>query len=822
MPLCGKRIFLYPGDPDGTGIIQYNAEDYREEFQEVDFVDSSQFIRSIGQDITLRNQSLLRLSDSIQFEVPDYQRNYSWEEDQHDGLWETARSVLSLQTTATNTPSDTYFGTVYVAKSSNRDIYEIIDGQQRLATIAILLRNIGVALDATIPELSGEVRSYTEHIKEDYIDELLYRRQGPNEIPFIRLNKHDNEFFRLLFQDDRGVAKGLKRMEQYDGRKQNAIRLRSLLSELNVDEEVYGPDGLGFDEDVLDSFRYFAESHQKLVEADEFYSSAIDQFLNNSSFSEPEHEARALVNLTHFVLRSLRVSECLFETDDQELRVDVFQSLNDRGVELSKMDKVRARIVGRFQGESDSDKQVGRWESVVQEFGGDSDAVEDFLAHYLAATEKEFETVTDAKNELLEAFRLKESGQTEIRSRLANAGDARDFLEELEEYAFRYQELANADLVEDEKQLSHKYREECEAILSRLNGLGTTQWRPFVMYVYQKVTETPGKGEFFRDVLKTVENITFRVAISPHVATVVDDTYPKTTQTFIELEQTGNEFETEKVAEELIDNVDSSARNVFGENFADHLISKSNWQNNQTKQLFLKIADEQYREQNQSGITNTWLSQDPSEVHIEHVLPRNFLLEGKSQPYAWLEHFFQANGENRIENRIEQLRSREAHQIEEDHPDYDGVEQIVSRVKEDFVRDLGNMMLLDQALNRSVQNRLFAVKIREYHRNHKKDLENIANHYFGEAGPLPKDTLETVLTLDLPDDETATSIDAIEELNSWWNYHRSIERKADIVENVLDSLTFDSNEDEFDSVKGEIHQMVKNDYETRFTLLGSG
>jgi hypothetical protein len=502
--------------------------------------------------------------------------------------------------------------------------------------------------------------------------------------------------------------------------------------------------------------------------------------------------------------------------------VEVFQSLNDRGVELSKMDKVRARIVGRFQGVSDSDTQVGRWESVVQEFGGDADAVEEFLAHYLAATEKEFDTVSDAKSNLLEAFRLKESGRTQIRSRLANPGEARDFLEELEAYAQRYQELTNSDLVEEEKQLSQQYREECEAILHRLNGLNTSQWRPFVMYVYQKVTETPGKGKFFRDILKTVENITFRVAISPHVATVVDDTYPKTTQRFIELEQTGKEFEMAEVEQELIDNIDSSARTVFGENFADHLISESNWQNNQAKQLFLKVADEHYREQNQTGITNTWLSQESNEVHIEHVFPRKFLLENKKRPYAWLQCFFKNNGGNRITNRISQLKSQDAHKLSEGDSEYDQVRPILDRIEEDFVRDLGNMMLLDQELNQSVQNRLFSIKLPEYHRDHTKDLENIANTYFSESGEIPKNTLETVMKLDVPDDETDLTTNAVKELNEWWTYERSIDRKARLVGNILDSLTFDTNPEEFDSVKGDIPKMVENDYKTRFTLLGSG
>ncbi|MFC6794778.1 DUF1524 domain-containing protein [Halobaculum halobium] len=526
--------------------------------------------------------------------------------------------------------------------------------------------------------------------------------------------------------------------------------------------------------------------------------------------------------MTHFVLRSLRVSECLFETNDQELRIEVFQSLNDRGVELTKMDKVRARIVGRFQGESDQDKQIGRWDSVVQEFGGNADDVEEFLAHYFAATEKEFETVTDAKNELLEAFRLKNISRTSIKSRLANPGDARDFLEELQEYAVRYREITNADLVDDDKQLNQDYREECESILRRLNGLGTSQWRPFVMYVYQKVTETPGQNEFLRDILKTVENITFRVAISPHVATVVDSTYPKSTQKFIELERSGSEFDVEKISRELIDNIDSGARQVFGEDFADSLISESNWQNNQTKQLFLKLADEYYRRENRTGITKTGISDATDEVHIEHILPLNFFQKYKQNPYAWPEFFFSGERDKPLEGRIDLLRRHKAAEIDSDSDGSEVVERVVSSIQENFVRDLGNMMLLDSKLNQSIKNRLFSVKLREYHSEHAKDLTNVVNEFFSEGGAIDGRSLNELSRIDLPDDETdPDAAKIVTEFNKWWNYERAVDRKAELITEIIDSLSFSVIDDEFETIRPNVEELVREDYNTRFMLMSA-
>ncbi|MFA9427066.1 DUF262 domain-containing protein [Natronorubrum sp. A-ect3] len=819
--LCGTRVFLYPGDPDGTGIIDYDPTDYRDMYEDLDFVDSTQFIRSLDQDIELKNRSLLRVTDGERFEVPEYQRNYSWEEDQHDELWDTLLSILTLQPKSGQLPVDTYFGTVYIARSSQGEVYEVIDGQQRLSTVSILLKNIKEHLEEKQLLIDGQLQSYAEHICKDYLDELLYRRKGPTETPFLELNKHDDVVFELLFQDHQKKVQTLKRMDQYDGRKQNAIRLGELFDEVGIPEEVYNNDEELADSDVLDSFRYFGDSHRRLVQADEYYHKKVGEFADRDEFDTPEKQVKALLNLAHYTLRSLRVSECIFQTDNQELRIEVFQSLNDRGVELSNMDKVRARIVGRFQGESDSDKQIQRWENVVRDFGGDSDDVEDFLAHYLAATEKSFETVTDARSNMLEAFRLKQIGRHDIKSRLANPGQARDFLEELENYAGRYREIVTADLTDDDTELKKEYREECEAILQRLNKLGTKQWRPFVMYVYQAVTETPGKDAFLRDVLKTVENITFRVAISDLVATVVDDTYPKTCQEFRELEQSGNQFDIDTISEILVENIDSSARQLFGESFIDVLITSENWRNNQTKQLFLKIADEDFRERNQTGITKSELSEDPSEVHIEHILPVSYFLSGKENPYAWLECFFDNGDRNTIETQIKYLRNRDAHLLSSDDAGYDEIEQIIEGIEERFVRDLGNMILLDEEVNTPIKNRMFSVKLREYHLRHSKDMDNLVNQYFSTSGNVSSTKLDQLLEIDLPADETKFSDvhSTVQFFNEWWSYKQLVDRKAHLITAILESLQFRTEPGEFEPYMDDVEDYVEEDIEKRLAVL---
>ena len=63
--------------------------------------------------------------------IPDYQREYSWQDKQIEDFWEDITSAFEKKVKH-------YFGTVYL-KSIQDGVYEVIDGQQRLTTLFVLL-----------------------------------------------------------------------------------------------------------------------------------------------------------------------------------------------------------------------------------------------------------------------------------------------------------------------------------------------------------------------------------------------------------------------------------------------------------------------------------------------------------------------------------------------------------------------------------------------------------------------------------------------------------------------------------------------------------
>ena len=89
---------------------------------------------------TLTSLNRLLLSDWL-FEIPIYQRGYAWEEDNLRDLWDDLYYLGDREH---------YFGTILAKKTDkttedglrNFDHFEVIDGQQRLTTTLILLREL--------------------------------------------------------------------------------------------------------------------------------------------------------------------------------------------------------------------------------------------------------------------------------------------------------------------------------------------------------------------------------------------------------------------------------------------------------------------------------------------------------------------------------------------------------------------------------------------------------------------------------------------------------------------------------------------------------
>lgn len=106
--------------------------------------------------LNTRTTNFLELiGNGRRYRVPPYQRDYSWGEEQWEDLW---RDIADLHGGDTREPH--YMGALVVETTSDRT-FDVIDGQQRLATLSVLAlavidRLLGIARDGVEPEANRE------------------------------------------------------------------------------------------------------------------------------------------------------------------------------------------------------------------------------------------------------------------------------------------------------------------------------------------------------------------------------------------------------------------------------------------------------------------------------------------------------------------------------------------------------------------------------------------------------------------------------------------------------------------------------------------
>lgn len=111
-----------------------------------------------------------------QFIVPVYQRNYSWEKEQCEKLFQDLFEIVESE-------EEHFIGTFFVKDENHKSI--VIDGQQRITSIFLLMKAL-------------YDHATNKDIKED-IEEYLYSDQREQTLR-LQLNEKDNYYFHLLIE----------------------------------------------------------------------------------------------------------------------------------------------------------------------------------------------------------------------------------------------------------------------------------------------------------------------------------------------------------------------------------------------------------------------------------------------------------------------------------------------------------------------------------------------------------------------------------------------------------------------------------------------
>ncbi len=249
--------------------------------------------------------NIKRVFKSKFYEVPPNQRPYSWNNDLLIKMWSDLISTIEENNRDSSTEIEGHFlGAVVVigGDSSHEDTrLKIIDGQQRLTTISILAECLRSYIEITDDK-------NTKKCLEKNLDDCVYsyRSKGIN-IPRIVLNRSNDFYYESMITHETRSEK-----EQYW---RDNLKKKSIVN-------------------------------NKIKNAFEYFYSKIDEHISTGDIDEKLSDLAETLSEKFYLLH--------VRTEKDWMAYRLFETLNDRGLELSKTDLIKNVLLDNAQDEGDS------------------------------------------------------------------------------------------------------------------------------------------------------------------------------------------------------------------------------------------------------------------------------------------------------------------------------------------------------------------------------------------------------------------------------------------------------------------------------------
>ena len=362
--------------------------------------------------------------------VPPNQRDYSWKDEHVRDLYEDIGLVIK------NHGDEYFLGSVVVISQKDNRLM-VVDGQQRLATSLILLAAIRDFFDSIDQE---QARKF----ERAYVLDTPYRAQEP--VPHLFLNEKDHAYFfrRVLLpksHPERQAEEAKKPLRQSHQRINRAAKI--------AEETIKG----------------VVSQHKRR----DFQTEALDEWV------------RFLEHSAHVIWVTV---------PDESAAYIIFETMNDRGLELSATDLIKNYLFGRA-GPRRIESVKTNWNTMTGalETIAESEILRTFVRHYWIS---QFGVVRTA--EFFNALKEKKQSELEVVS----------FSDELVTAAGRYVPLLNPT-----HSLWNDYRPEARKAVAVLDVLGLVQTRPLLLAVMDKF-----KPDQITEVLKAMVSWAVRLLIS--------------------------------------------------------------------------------------------------------------------------------------------------------------------------------------------------------------------------------------------------------------------------------------------------------------------
>ncbi len=253
-------------------------------------------------------------------EVPDWQRDYSWDTSAVETFWQDLQT-FSNQYPGQNISDQEYFlGSIVLVNTPNKQL--LLDGQQRLATATTLLSVIRDFLGHHTQDAA--TRTAQKYITDfnDATGTYTYK---------LTLNRYDRDFFRREVQESRGAG---------------YIAPQPTLP-----------------------------SHTLIRQAQQFFERKFNEVYEQQNNPQLSFQWA----LTMRSVLTDHVSVVAVTSTDEDNAAAVFETLNDRGIGLSTTDLLRNLLLRRAAGDPAREEIMACWLAILEL---ETEAGEHFLRHY--------------------------------------------------------------------------------------------------------------------------------------------------------------------------------------------------------------------------------------------------------------------------------------------------------------------------------------------------------------------------------------------------------------------------------------------------------
>ena len=301
-------------------------------------------------------ESLRSLLLSHTFSIPEFQRNYAWEEKQVDDFWNDLEFIARK-------PSEEHFiGSVILLKHDNNSSVEVIDGQQRLTTIFMLF--------ALIRDRIYECQ-----------DQQLYPKDAGSRMP-INVGQRATEVLFFDQTDPRLVANSTIKDVFFDYVLRHPKRIDSQRKTFGKRQKP--------------ETRRLRKAYQKLEDN-------LANYLLKVAGAEEQSKLNVLNELLTCLLDNMRILQ--ISSSSQPESINIYMTLNNRGMGLTPSDLVKSLIMKNMTDGLSGKELIKTNHEILEKWGtiignlSDSKTeakFDQFLRHYLLIYSKNADQIRES------------------------------------------------------------------------------------------------------------------------------------------------------------------------------------------------------------------------------------------------------------------------------------------------------------------------------------------------------------------------------------------------------------------------------------------